>query len=148
MSPRLRPNRRKGFTIIEVTMAAGVLALVLVTSVTTMQAAFTRIDGARSTTLAGQILQGEMEKLRLRDWATISAYEAGPAAVALGQPFSSEAVTASRFSVSRTVETVRTDLRKVTFTVSWRSADGRILSRSLMTYYGRNGMNDYYFNNI
>lgn len=129
-------------------MAAGVLALVLVTSITTMQAAFTRIDGARSATLAGQILQGEMEKLRLRDWSTVSAYDAGPSPVALGQPFSTDAVTAGRFSVARTVESIRTDLRRVTFTVSWRSADGRTLSRSLMTYYGRNGMNDYYFNNI
>ena len=48
------------------------------------------------------------------------------------------------FTCSRTVSTVRTDLKKITYTVSWRSTklgnNGRLYSRSGSTYVGRNGL--------
>lgn len=128
-------------------MAAGVVALVLVTSLSTIQAGFANLHGARSATLAGQILQCELERLRLKDWTTVSAYAAS-STLALSGQFASDPSTAGKFTLTRSVDTVRTDLRKISYSVSWRTLDGRTLSRSLMTYYGRNGMSDSYYNSL
>ena len=128
-------------------MAAGVVALVLVTTLTTLQAGFANLHGARSATLAGQILQGEIERLRMRDWNTVSAYEASTTLELAGQ-FASDPLTAGKFTLTRTVETVRADLRKISFSAAWVTLDGRRLSRTLMTYYGRNGMSDSYYNSL
>ncbi len=78
LSPPRRGGRR-AFTIVEVMVAAGVMALVLTTSITTLQSAFMALDAARNVTSAGQIMQSELEKMRLKDWSVISGYEAGEA---------------------------------------------------------------------
>ena len=54
----------RGFTIVEVMMAAIVMAFAITTSITTMQRAFLAIDAARGVTYAGQIMQSELEKMR------------------------------------------------------------------------------------
>src|SRR3954471_24728441 len=72
--PKLRSDR--GFTIVEVTMAAFVLALGITTSITTMQYGMRMVDTARNMTLAGQIMQREMETLRLQNWTQIAALPA------------------------------------------------------------------------
>ena len=52
--PRLRSRLRsqKAFTIVEVAIAAGVLALVLSTSIITLQSGFRTLDVARGTRIA------------------------------------------------------------------------------------------------
>src|SRR3954470_18211405 len=79
----IKPNRsratlrsERGFTIVEVTMAAFVLALGITTSITTMQYGMRMVDTARNMTLAGQIMQSEMEILRLQNWSQIAALPA------------------------------------------------------------------------
>ncbi|MDE3084384.1 MAG: prepilin-type N-terminal cleavage/methylation domain-containing protein, partial [Verrucomicrobiota bacterium] len=55
-SPCRNNKSQGGFTILEVMMAAFVMALVLATSLIVIQRGFQAIDTARYTTLAGQIL--------------------------------------------------------------------------------------------
>ena len=55
-----------GPAIAEVMMAAAVMALVITTSITTMQRTFLAIDVARGTSYAAQIMQSEFEKMRLQ----------------------------------------------------------------------------------
>eukprot|EP01036_Dinobryon_divergens_P041411 gene41411-54895_t len=57
-------------------MAATVMILGIVTSLTTLQFGMRSVDTARSMTLASQIMQSEMEILRLQNWAQISALAA------------------------------------------------------------------------
>src|SRR3954471_12782851 len=75
-SLRSRLRSQKAFTIVEVAIAAGVLALVLSTSIITLQSGFRTLDVARGTTLASQILQSEMERLRMKSWTDINAMPA------------------------------------------------------------------------
>jgi prepilin-type N-terminal cleavage/methylation domain-containing protein len=141
-----------GFTIIEVMMATAVMALVITTSITTMQRGFLALDTARNLTLASQVMQSEMEKTRMVPWATINAYPAGPTAVTIHPDFTSNPAIGSRFTLTREVAVVPTTtgvgMKQITFTITWKSYDARILSRSFITYYGEGGLYDYYFNSI
>lgn len=57
--------------------AAGVMALTITTSITTMQSALLALDSARNITIAGQIIQGELERMRRKNWAeVVAAYPA------------------------------------------------------------------------
>src|SRR4051794_12592843 len=70
-----RRHRAAGFTIFEVMAAAIVMAFAIATSITTLQRGYRTIDLARSTTIAGQILQSVMEDIRLQTWAQLGAAE-------------------------------------------------------------------------
>src|SRR5688500_5965266 len=62
------PATKSAFTLLEVMMAATVLVLGISSSIIVLQYGMRAIDTARYTTLAGQILQSQMEKLLLLNW--------------------------------------------------------------------------------
>jgi Tfp pilus assembly protein PilV len=139
-----RPAR--GFTIAEVMFAAAVMALAITTAITTMQSAFLALDSARNITLAGQIMQSELERMRLKDWPTVSGYPAGPSALTIDTSFTGSATINERFTLSRSVAEVHADMKQITMTIVWRGYDGREQSRSYTTYYGKNGLYDFFYN--
>lgn len=132
--------------------AAAVMALAITTSITTMQRGFLSLDTARNITLAGQIMQCEVEKMRMVDWPVISAYPTAPVPQSIDGSFTSNPAVGARFTLNREVAvidaTAGSGMRQITFTVSWKSYDGRNLSRSYATYYGQEGLYDYYYNSI
>ncbi len=139
-------------------MAAIVMAFAITTSITTMQRGFLSLDTARSITIAGQIMQSEFEKMRLQPWSTINAYSASETAVpydaahpeyfSIDPCFTSNAFIGNRFTLARTVTLVRTGMKQITLTVTWSSYDGRAISRSYSSYYGQNGLYDYFYNSL
>jgi Tfp pilus assembly protein PilV len=140
----------RGFTVMEVMLAAFILALVIATSITTLQRAFLSLDSARNLTLAGQIMQHELEKVRLKDWATVSAYTSVDD-LTIDPVFTSNSYIANLIAhrglrLSREVSVPETDIVQLTYTVTWRNYDGRELSRSYVTYYARYGMYDFFYN--
>ncbi len=141
---RGRTARRAGFTIIEVAMTVFVLSLVLMTSITTLQRAFSNLDTARNISTASTILQTQLENERLFTWAQLGSTTYQPA---LGASFLRNPAVAGRFTLSRTVVTVpnrSNQMLQVTLTVRWRNSDGRTLARSYTTYFTQNGLNEYY----
>lgn len=138
---------RSAFTLIEVMIAATVMALAITTSITTMQSGFAALDSARKITLAGQIMQSELEKIRLEDWTRVSGYtgSANITAAATGT-FATSAAILRSFTITRQVSEVHTDMLRITLTTQWRTHDGRDASRSYTTYYGKNGLYDYFYN--
>ena len=143
---RFTARCRRGFTIAEVMIAAGVMALAITTAITTMQRAFLALDSARNITLAGQIMQSELEKMRLKDWATIAGYPSAETTLTIDTVFTSNAAIGNRFTLTRTVADAHTDMKEITLTVTWRGYDARSNSRSYKTYYGRNGLYDFFYN--
>lgn len=130
-------------------MAAIVMALAITTSITTMQRGFLSLDTARNITIAGQIMQSEFEKMRLVPWTTVDGYPTGTeTALAVDSSFSSNTFIGNRFTMTRRVDVVRTGMKKITLTVTWRSYDGRDISRSYTSYYGQNGLYDYFYNSL
>ncbi len=128
-------------------MASFVMAFGIATAIVAMQTGFRSIDVARGNTLASQIMQSEIERLRLKSWADISALPASED-VNLSTMFSSSSALASKFTVTRTVavDTTRpADVKYITLSVTWRSADGLRHTRSFQTMYAKNGLYDYYY---
>jgi Tfp pilus assembly protein PilV len=140
---RLRSQR--GITIIEVAMAALIMGLVLATAITTLQRAFISLQNARDLNIASQMLQSEMEKMRLADWTTVNGFAVNSTDVTLDTAFTSNAFVGNRFTLSRTVADPKTDTRIITLQVVWQGADNRQLSRRLSMRYSRNGLYDYFY---
>ena len=136
-------------------MAAFIMALGIGSSVVTMQSGFKSINVARDTTIASQILQSEMERLRLMAWNNTSTTAVDsicelPATetVNLSSMFSSNSAFTSKFTLTRTVaadEARPNDVRYITLSVSWKTLDGRSQSRSFKSMYAKNGLYDYYY---
>ena len=155
-------NRRAGFTIVEVAMATFVLAFGIATSLTALQYGMRQVDTARSMTFAGQIVQSEIEILRLQNWAQIVALQtAQPSATAPTQIDPATTITsgssstldtrlasiASRFVCTRLIEDIsgRSSIKRITLQVAWEGIDGRMHNLSFQTRYARNGLSDYFY---
>jgi prepilin-type N-terminal cleavage/methylation domain-containing protein len=136
----------RGFTIIEVALAAAIMAMGISTSIVVLQRGFAMLDSARNITTAGQILVSQMEQLRMYDWATVSAYPAGPTTLTIDAIFTSSNTVGSRFTLTRSVSSPATEVIQITFRIEWRNYDGRTLSREMTTYYARYGIHDYFYN--
>jgi Tfp pilus assembly protein PilV len=153
----LRRAGERGFTIIEVAMATFVMAFGIATSILALQTGFRALNVARDQTLASQIMQSEIERLRLWPWnkttptgVVDSIFELpGSDTVSLTSTFASNAAVAARFIVTRTVtndplDTTR-NVRYITVAVKWKSYDGREHKRQFTSMYAKDGLYDYYY---
>lgn len=161
--PPLRSRRANaGFTVLEVALSALILALGIVTSLTALQFGMRQVDTARSMTLAGQIMQSEMEILRLQNWSQIVALQnAQPSATTPSTVDAATSITsgssttldstlttiANRFTCTRLIENVsgKTDMKLITLNVSWTGIDGRSHTLRFQTRYAKNGLSDYFY---
>ena len=158
-----RPHgRRRAFTILEVTMATAVMAMGIATSIIAMQQGFKFLDVARGTTLASQIIQSEIERIRMMSWTSVSALATATdttAPVPSGSPagvemfdgatyFSSSSAIQGDYTITRTTtldSTRSTEVALITISVQWRTYDGRSQTRSFQMKYMKNGLYDYYY---
>lgn len=128
-------------------MASAVLAFGIATSIIAMQSGFRFLDVARGTTLASQIMQSEIERIRMMSWATVSSL---PAIDEFDGStyFSTNPRVASKFTVTRVREQDATrpaDVTNITISVTWNSYDGRQHVRRFQAKYMKNGLYDYYY---
>jgi len=145
-------KRRGGFTLLEVAMATFVLTFGLASGLIALQAGLKTLDVARGTTLASQLLQSEMENLRLQSWSDIESRE-GTSNVDLtvllsDQPEARAVADGFEFVLTRTVQDVagrEGDMMELILRATWKTMDGRTLNRSFRTIYTRNGLYDYYY---
>lgn len=146
-----RKRRQAGFTIFEVMMASFVMLFAISTSLITLQRGLQAIDQARYTTLAGQILQSQMEKLRLLTWAQLTDPTNGPPASGAFTPSMSASVSGqlANFTCSQTIADAPAPfngtMKDITLTATWTGADGRSRSLTYFTRYGQNGISDFFY---
>jgi type II secretory pathway pseudopilin PulG len=148
-------RRTSAFTLVELMMAAAVLALAVVGMIQVVVSGSEMLDTSRKQTIAAQIIHGQLENIRLRDWTQIAALPATAsvkvdaadsdgdqtANVQAGFVFGPNLPALCRdFECQRTIASARTDLKQVTFTVTWKGSTGRTHSRSGWTYVGKNGL--------
>lgn len=143
-------------------MATFVMALGISTSIVAMQQGYKFLDVARGTTLASQIMQSEIERIRMMNWGTVSAMATATDTVAPVPPgspagvemfdgatyFSSAASLAGDFTITRTVtlDSARpSDVALITISVEWETYDGRPQTRRFQSKYMKNGLYDYYY---
>lgn len=152
---RSRRSRCGGFTILEVGLAAAVMAFAVATSLLAMQYGLRSVDTARNLTLAAQIMQSDMEILRLQNWSQISALAASstvdPATTitsGTGTSLDSTLTTiANRFTCTRTVADIagRADIKAIGLSIRWTGIDGRSHTVSYQMRYAKNGLSDYFY---
>lgn len=143
-------------------MAGFVLALGIATSITALQYGMRQVDTARNMTLAGQIMQSEIEILRLQNWSQIVALQAAqpsatsPSTIDPATTITSGTATpldatlttiASRFTCTRLVEDIsgKSEMKRITLNVAWSGVDGRAHNLKFQTRYAKNGLSDYFY---
>lgn len=128
-------------------MAAGVMALGVATSITAIQIGLKSTGTARDTTLVSQILQSEIERIRMMSWNTVSALPASDT-VDISTIFSADTHIAERFELTRTIslDTTRSsEVATIDLAIAWRSFDGIAHRRTFQSKYVKNGLYDYYY---
>jgi Tfp pilus assembly protein PilV len=143
-SRRDRPGfSPRAFTIVEVMIAAIVLALGITTSITTLQGGFQAVDVARNYTYASQVMQSEVERLRLKNWTQMQALQdSGPGLVT---PPAVQGTARRSFTCTRKIRDLKTDMKEITLVSEWRGYDGRAHSLRFVTRYGKTGLYDYFY---
>lgn len=145
--PRSRLASQSGYTIVEVAMASFVMIFGLCSSILAMQTGFRSVDLARGTTIASQILQSEIERIRMFNWTAVNALPATET-INLADNFSTNPALVNKFQVVRTTSadsTRPTEVKNIKVTVTWTSYDGLTHTRSLTSIYAKNGLYDYYY---
>jgi hypothetical protein len=149
-------------------MASVILVVGFIGMISALTIGSEMLATARRSTLATQIINHELEKLRLSSWANMPA--TGTASVTIDTRFTSTItavglVSGTTITLSRTTTDVTTDLKEVAFTVTWtkggtttaatttagswlsrlafnrESPISRTYTRSSFGYYGKYGLN-------
>jgi Tfp pilus assembly protein PilV len=130
-------GQEKAFTILEVMMAAAVMLAGVVGMIQVITSGSMVLDMSRKQTIATQIIHSEIDKLHLSDWTTVSALPTSATAITIN---SSLQGVSQGFTCTRTVTTVKTNMKMITFTVQWTGNTGHPYQVSGSTYFGNNGL--------
>lgn len=138
--------------MVEVIVAAAILAVGLATSAICLQMGLRNLDTAQKMSMVTQALQDEAERLRLSNWALIgelpdsAEIQGSLPAKFSGTPLA-EMIADGTCVITRTVSDVDDfeDMKQITLTGTWVGIDGRERSRMIHLRYARGGTNDYYY---
>ena len=161
--PMKTPNQvhqSEGFTLLEVMMAAAVMALGLSTAIPALEMGYRALDTSRNTTIAAQLLQSTMETVRMLPYnaatgSSITSLEnaqvnGAPTTVTIDPSFTSYDATAqaivNRFTITQLITDVagQTGLKKIVLTARWTGIDNRVHTLSYDSLYAQYGLYDYY----
>ncbi|MFT3868207.1 MAG: prepilin-type N-terminal cleavage/methylation domain-containing protein [Nibricoccus sp.] len=131
----------RGLTLVEVMVATVVLALVLTTSISVLGMNFNTIDTARNSTIAAQVMQSEIEQLRLLSWTDMLAKVGTATTKTISDP------QTATFVCTRTVtaDPARpATMLIINISTTWKNRNGTVHTRSFSTNYAKGGISDYY----
>lgn len=142
-APRLPLRARpRAFTLVEVMIASAVLVLGITTAIVTLQRGFQAVDRARHVTYASQVMQSELERLRLKSWAQLQALQdANDTSVAV----TTVAGLSATFRCTRSIRDLKTEMKEITLVSEWSGYDGRPHSLRYVTRYSKTGLYDYFY---
>ena len=134
---------KQAFTLVEVMVASVVLIFGITSAILVLQRGLQSIDTARNTTNASQIMQSELERLRLKNWSQIQALQdSGNTAVSVPTVAGMANTT---LTCSRTITDLKDDMKQITLVSSWNGHDGIAHTLKLITRYGKTGLYDYFY---
>lgn len=134
-------RRPAGFSLIEVMVASCVLMLGISGALVTLQRSIGSIAQARQLDTASQLMQTELERLRLLNWSQLESLQLS-LDHSVPTPSGGEF---ARFSCERDIRDLRDGMKEITLTASWGGLDGRAHTARLVTRYSRSGLNDYFY---
>ena len=131
-----------GFTLLEVMVASIVLVLGITTAITTLQRGLQALDTARNYTYASQVMQSELERLRLKSWAQLESLQvSGENQVTV----SSGSGAGIGLACTRSIRELKPGMKEIVVVASWRGIDGRPHAVRYITRYGKSGLYDYFY---
>lgn len=154
---RSRRRASSGFTVVEVMVATFVMLFAISSAILVMQSGFRSLDTARKTTLAAQIVQSEMEKVRMLNWTQVKdLIPASPAGIDLSNIFPQNTAAERKLlaEMQRTFTATRTasyltgfdgEMVEISMKITWRGIDGVSHQRTSSTRYCKNGLYSYYY---
>ena len=140
--------RVAGSSLVEVMMGVLVLGLVFGTAFSTIGQGFILVENGRDNTRVSQILQAEMENLRVLTWTGIEAI-ANNSTWTPSTEFGAAAV--ARYTCQRKVTTTQTATsgaatqKAIILRVTWTDSQGISRSRKYMTKFTKGGINAFYY---
>lgn len=121
--------------------ASCVLMLGLGGTVMTVKTSLDTISHARHLGAASQIMQSELERLRLRSWSQLQAIQdSADHSVAIDT-----IPSGSKLTCLREIRDLRDGLKEITVETRWGGLNGHAHTARLVTRYARNGLNDYFY---
>lgn len=165
-----RSTAQRGFTIIEVMMAATILLVGFIGLMQAVTIGSESLDTARKLQIASQLATAEIEKLRGGNWDTVASLQdfgtisISPAGLITGDltQFSLTnhsdradddntdlTLLAKGFTCSFTREYLRPSVSagqntatflRVTYTITWKTNTGRSQHHQATAYFGKNGL--------
>ena len=118
-------------------MAAVIMLVGVVGMIDAIKIGSEMLDLSRKQTIAIQIIHSEIDRVRLNSWTEVQQL---PATLSYDLSKIGFQGINQGFACTRVVSEVRTDLKKITYTVTWKGNTGRSYSRSSSTYVGKNGL--------
>ena len=134
-------NAREGFTLLEAMIATMILGLVLASVLAMVSQSAHYLTDIRRTARASQVLQQEMEYVRLLDWNALQSLTNKFSDPSDGKHIYAGTIATSAYSSFGTTTTVQ----EITLTVTWTNQVNRILTNTLTTLVGNGGLNKYIF---
>lgn len=145
MRSQLRITSSNGFTLLEAMIATAILGLALASVLAVLSQSARYITDVRRSARASQILQQEMENIRLTNvWSGLQ----GLNNTTFLDPSDSNHLYAGRITESGYAPSVYngvTNVVIVTLTVTWTNQVNCVLTNTLSTLVGNGGLNKYIF---
>ena len=134
------------YSLVEVIVAMGVVTLFSVSVFGTIVTSAAIHESSRELEIANQILQHEVENVRGLRWENIEDLALQTGSLSAESAFQEN--FGGDYSLERNVDNTISNLRKITFTVSWTSKKGKPKQLSSSSiYYTKEGLSDSYYRN-
>jgi type II secretory pathway pseudopilin PulG len=134
-------NGKDGFTLLEAMVATMILGFVLASVLAVLSQCARYLTDIRRSARASQMLQQEMEYVRLLDWSTLQSLTNRFTDPSDTNHIYTGTITQSAYSSYGSTTTVE----EVTLTVTWTNQVGCILTNNLTTLVSNGGLNKYIF---
>ena len=148
---RRRVARDQAFTLVEVLVSLVVMVVVFAGFYLCLSEGFAMVRVARESLRASELLQQQMETIRLYTWSQINSNGFIPATFTVPLDASSTAssngpVYTGQITITNApmTESYSTDHRLVTVTLTWRSG-GTQRQRQMYTLVSQFGLHNYYY---
>lgn len=147
-------GRGAGMTLVEVLIAATLLAFVIMSTLTTVSYSLSTLRMARNSTRLHEYMNSYIEELRVRPYADIQAFAALAQPVNLTTAITTESmaaalpenVTASGLFTTLTASApMQMGMISLELTMTWTESSGLTRTKKTYTTFSENGLSDQYY---
>jgi len=132
-------KKAAAFTLVEVVIAAALLAITLASLLTAVSCCFRYVGDMRGWWGGSQALQQQMETIRLLSWTNLQTLPGTFTATNNSGGVYSGQISQSAYDTYASNTTVM----KITLTVTWTNQESRRVTNSLTTLVANGGLNKY-----